>query len=120
MQQTPTELDQQRAEVTREELRELMQRYPPALGRVLKLDPTLMTNSAYLAPYPALTTFLQQHPEVPRYPDYFLNFVRRHDWYEPSTPEVAMRRDTMDMWQDMFISVMVFSVSHGGSRPSDG
>ena len=41
VQQTPTELDQQRAEVTREELRDLMQRYPPALGRVLKLDPTL-------------------------------------------------------------------------------
>ena len=50
VEQTPTELDQQRAEVTREELRDLMQRYPPALGRVLKLDPTLLTNSAYLAP----------------------------------------------------------------------
>ncbi len=109
VQQTPTELDQQRAEVTREELRDLMQRYPPALGRVLKLDPTLLSNSAYLAPYPALTTYLQRHPEVPRYPDYFLNFVGDTHWYEPQTPEVTMRRDAMNAWRDMFFGVMVFA-----------
>ena len=74
VQQTPTELDQQRAEVTRQELRELMQRYPPELARILKLDPTLMANGAYLAPYPALATYLQRHPEIPRYPDYFSQF----------------------------------------------
>ncbi len=108
-QQTPTELDQQRAEVTREELRDLMQRYPPALGRVLKLDPTLLSNSAYLAPYPALTTYLQRHPEVPRYPDYFLNFVGDTHWYEPQTPEVTMRRDAMNAWRDMFFGIMVFA-----------
>jgi len=109
VEQTPTELDQQRAEVTREELRDLMQRYPPALGRVLKLDPTLLTNSAYLAPYPALTTYLQRHPEVPRYPDYFLNFVGDTNWYEPQTPEVTMRRDAMNAWRDMFFSIMLFT-----------
>ena len=109
VEQTPTELDQQRAEVTREELRDLMQRYPPALCRVLKLDPTLLTNSAYLAPYPALTTYLQRHHEVARYPDYFFNFVGDTNWYEPAPPEVTMRRDTMNMWRDMFFSVMVFT-----------
>ena len=107
--QTPTELDQQRAEVTREELRELMQRYPPALGRVLKLDPTLLTNTAYLAPYPALSTYLNRHPEVPRYPDYFLDFVGDTHWYEPQPPEVALRQSAMNAWRDMFFSLMVFT-----------
>lgn len=106
--QTPTELDQQRAEVTREELRELLRRYPPALGRVLKADPSLLTNSAYLAPYPALSTYLQRHPEVQRYPDYFLSYFG-YDYQEPLSPEAAMRRDSMNVWRDMFFSVMVFT-----------
>lgn len=108
--QTPTELDQQRAEVTREELRELLRRYPPALGRILRLDPTLLTNNAYIAPYPALATYLQRHPEVARYPDYFLEFVNYYPdvFREPQTPEVAMRRETMNAWRDTFMSVMVF------------
>jgi hypothetical protein len=108
VEQTPTELDQQRAEVTREELRELMRRYPPALGRVLRADPSLLSNSAYLAPYPALSTYLQRHPEIARYPDYFLNYFG-YDYQEPQPPEVEMRRATMNMWRDMFFSVMVFT-----------
>jgi hypothetical protein len=108
-QQTPTELDQQRAEVTRDELRRLLQNYPPALGRILKLDPSLMANTAYIAPYPALATYLQRHPEVPRYPDYFLDFVGDNYYREPLPPEVAMRREAMNMWRDMFIGIMVFT-----------
>jgi hypothetical protein len=103
----PAELDQQRAEVTREELRELLRRYPPALGRVLRADPTLMTNTAYLAPYPALATYLQRHPEVPRDPDYFLSYFG-YDYQEPQPPEVIMRRESRNAWRDMFFSIMVF------------
>ena len=108
VQQTPTELDQQRAEVTREELRELLRRYPPALGRVLRADPSLLTNSAYLAPYPALSTYLERHPEVARYPDYFLNYFG-YDYQEPAPPQVQMRRDAMNMWRDMFFGIMIFT-----------
>lgn len=60
---------------TREQFRELLSRYPPALARVLKLDPSLMTNDAYLANYPGLAAFLKQHPEVAHNPGYFLDFV---------------------------------------------
>src|SRR5262245_32826022 len=66
--QAPAELDQRSAEETRNELERLMRLYPHALGRVLKLDPTLMANAAYLAPYPALAQFLQRNPEVSRFP----------------------------------------------------
>jgi hypothetical protein len=63
------------AERTREQLRELLEKYPPALARVLKLDTSLLNNEAYLAPYPALNGFLAQHPEVRRSPAFFLEWV---------------------------------------------
>lgn len=59
----------------RRDLTLLLQRYPPELGQVLKLDPALMQNAAYLTPYPELTTFLQGHPEVLRQPQYYLEDV---------------------------------------------
>src|SRR5438093_13471863 len=34
---------------SREELMRLLQKYPPALGRVLKLDPSLLSKPDYLA-----------------------------------------------------------------------
>lgn len=63
------------ADQTRERLNQLFEKYPPALGRVLKLDPSLLGNQAYLAPYPALAAFLTQHPEVLHNPAYFLERI---------------------------------------------
>jgi hypothetical protein len=60
---------------TREEMKSLLHRYPPELGMVLKLDPTLFGNQTYLANYPALATFVAQHPEVAHNPSYFLEEV---------------------------------------------
>ena len=61
----------QDAQVTRQRLSELMRRYPPELGSVLSLDPTLLNNAAYLAPYPALGSYLGQHPEIARNPSFY-------------------------------------------------
>jgi hypothetical protein len=68
--------DEQNADQTRERLYELLQNYPPTVGRVLKLDPSLISNPNYLAPYPALAAFLAQHPEVAHNPDFFLERIR--------------------------------------------
>lgn len=57
---------------TRAELAQLLQRYPPRLGEVLRLDHSLLSNESYLSPYPELRTFLGQHPEVLRDPDFFV------------------------------------------------
>ncbi|MBZ5556225.1 MAG: hypothetical protein LAO77_03010 [Acidobacteriia bacterium] len=62
----------QNAERTREQLRETLDRYPPTLRQVLRLDPSLLTKPDYLALYPALSTFLAQHPEVAHNPTYFI------------------------------------------------
>jgi hypothetical protein len=63
------------AEQTRTQLESILERYPPAVGRVLKLDPSLMTNQAYMAPYSSLSAYLAQHPEITRNPGYFLENV---------------------------------------------
>lgn len=63
------------AEQTRTQLETILERYPPAVGRVLKLDPSLMTNQVYMAPYPALSGYLAQHPEITHNSGYFLENV---------------------------------------------
>ena len=78
---------------TREEMKQLLHRYPPELGYVLKLDPTLFGNQTYLATYPALANFVAQHPEVAHNPAYFLDEVSLpNERYEPDPPGLRMWR----------------------------
>jgi hypothetical protein len=70
--QPPLPSFDQNAEETREQLRQILDRYPPNLRVVLRYDPTLLNNAAYLAPYPGLAAFLAQHPEVAHNPLYFV------------------------------------------------
>lgn len=65
-------VEDQNAERTREQLREILIRYPPSLRQVLRLDPSLLTRSDYLTMYPALGAFLAQHPEVAHNPTFFV------------------------------------------------
>src|SRR4051812_12576249 len=60
------------ADMIRQRFREVMRQYPPALGQVFRLDPSLMANPAYLAPYPGLAAYLAQHPEILHNPAYFV------------------------------------------------
>jgi len=69
-------VDRQNASETRERLRELLNEFPPALAQVLRLDPSLLSNADYLAPYPAVAAFMHQHPEVVRNPSFFLGDAR--------------------------------------------
>ncbi len=60
------------AQGTQRDLGALFRRYPPNLRGVLQLDPSLLSNQAYLAPYPALSSYLSQHPEIARNPSFYL------------------------------------------------
>ena len=73
--------DEGSAEQTRDQLDRIFDKYPPAVGRVLKLDPSLMNNPAYLAPYPMLAAFIAQHLEVVHNPGYFLENVNSPNQY---------------------------------------
>jgi hypothetical protein len=61
---------------TRQRLHQLLRELPPAVGEVLGRDPSLLTRPDYLAPYPALGSFLQQHPEIARNAAFFLGDYR--------------------------------------------
>jgi hypothetical protein len=72
--QSPTILtvEQPDAQRTKEELSRLLEHYPPTLRGVLALDPSLLGNQSYLAPYPALVSFLNAHPEIAHNPSFYL------------------------------------------------
>lgn len=105
-------IDNRDANLTREQLRDLLQQYPPSLREVLRLDPSLLSDEAYLAPYPALAAFLASHPEVVRNPAFFIGQANT-DRDQP----YDVRRETVHMWQNMFQSVaivLVFAVVAAG------
>src|SRR5262245_4185641 len=64
------------AREVREELERLLMRYPPEVGRILKMDPTMLTNQQYLAQYPGIQQFVTAHTEIARNPSFYLEFVR--------------------------------------------
>ncbi|HEX7809723.1 MAG TPA: hypothetical protein VF608_13395 [Thermoanaerobaculia bacterium] len=65
---------------TRNQFFNLLQQHPPELGTILTLDPTLLSNDAFLTGYPELSRFVAAHPEVRRNPRFFLdNFEMRRN-----------------------------------------
>jgi hypothetical protein len=80
------------ANATRQELMELLEKHPPAVGRVLKLDPSLMRSESYLAAYPELRDFFAQHPEIPQNAPYYLEGVRVgfNDDFRPRNERVEL------------------------------
>jgi hypothetical protein len=95
--QTVTVLADQNAENVREQFNAILRQYSPGLGRVLALDPTLMGRDDYMAPYPAVTAFLKQHPEILRNPSYYLARYSEGYSYSYSDPRTRAWNDMMDM-----------------------
>jgi hypothetical protein len=93
-QQQQAVLERVSADQTRERFRELLREHPPSLREVLRLDPTLMTNPAYLAPYPRLAAYLAQHPEVTHNPAFFIGETR-FDAVEPQRRTVEAIEESL-------------------------
>lgn len=89
------------AERVSEQFTEILGKYSPALGQILRLDPSLMGREDYMAAYPAVVAFLEQHPEIKRNPSYYL---RRYstDYYYSDPRSRA--------WQSMFEMFGVFVI----------
>jgi hypothetical protein len=92
------------ADKTRTQLLEMLNRHPPSLASVLRLDPTLLTNAGYLAPYPELASFLAQHPEVAHNPAYYVGTAHESPW--DRNPQAAVLR----MWEGVTQGLMVITV----------
>ena len=78
------------ARQVREQFVKVLAKYPPAVARVLKLDPSLLATDAYIAPYPEIGAFLAKHPEVRRSPAYYFEQVSGSSgdggyYYDPRT-----------------------------------
>lgn len=56
----------------RSEFGTLLRESPSELATILVLDPTLLSNQAFLAGYPELSRFVAEHPEVRRNPRFYL------------------------------------------------
>jgi hypothetical protein len=95
------DVDRLSAESTRERLRDLLGDYPPSLAQVLRLDPTLLSNPAYLAPYPGLAAYLAQHPEVAHNPSYFIGDFGRFG-------QGDSRRQTIDAVEESLAGLAFF------------
>lgn len=96
------------ARLVREQLRELMLRYPPDLGRILKMDPTMVSNAEYLSQYPALSQFLTAHPEIVRNPNFYFDFVRlSSDYTEPPTDASGR---AFQLWRGFIEAAGVFII----------
>jgi hypothetical protein len=74
--ETAAVVDEQTARETRQRLQQVLDQYPPSVPLVLRLDPSLLTRTDYLTPYPALAAFLSQHPEIAHNPSFFLGEAR--------------------------------------------
>jgi hypothetical protein len=79
----------------RNELRTLLNQYPPELGTVLKLDPTLFNSSTYLANYPALAEFVSHHPGVAHNPAFFLEHVPGPGYQDRDPTAFVMWKQTL-------------------------
>jgi ABC-type multidrug transport system fused ATPase/permease subunit len=87
---------------TREAFHSTLRRYPTEVSRVLKLDPSLMTNQSYLANYPALAQFLAQHPEIAHSPAFYLDNI----YIDQSRVESNSER----VWRETMEGISIFAV----------
>jgi hypothetical protein len=88
---------------TAREFDALLDQHPPAVGLILKLDPTLFQNQAYMANYPALAAFVARHPEVPRNSSFYLQNI-----YTPA--EAPPKTQSQRIWDDVASGIAVFAM----------
>ncbi len=96
------------AEETRRAFYQVLEQYPPALGYVLRLDPTLLTNAPYLASYPSVAAFVAQSPDIPRNPGFYLEKFNPN--YYSSNRELDPKAQAIGMWSDALQFIGAFGV----------
>lgn len=82
----------------RREFNDRLRLYPPEVGKVFKLDPTLLSDAGYLKNYPEIATFVAEHPVVAHNPHYFLEEVSGSNEtpFQPPTAGQRMWEKTME------------------------
>jgi hypothetical protein len=109
----PVFVEQEDARETRDRLHSLLRQHPPAVGEILRRDPSL-ARADYLSAYPALLNFLQEHPEITRNPEFFFGGFEFRE-QEPTDRSYQMFREVVDGFGFLlifggFLSVFVWLV----------
>jgi hypothetical protein len=92
----PMVVDQRTVEARQAEFEAVLDQYPPAVGRVLKLSPSLFSNEKFMSAYPALSAYIAQHPEVAQNPAYFLQNVYAPEQGPKETAGTRMTREILE------------------------
>ena len=102
--------EQTDARETQERLRDVLNQYPPSVREVLRIDPTLLYRPDYLATYPVLAAFLQQHPEIAHNPGYFLG-----EWRAPEERSPASEgfRPVARISENLMVLLIIVTVTTG-------
>jgi hypothetical protein len=117
-QETATATDEEKTEKTtlvtatdsrevRQELEEVLRRLPPDVGKVLKLDPSLWNNPAYLKSYPTLAAFVTAHPDVANSPSFYLESVWIPSDPAPETPGFRLWNQLLETFSILMVLVFV-------------
>ena len=102
--------EQTDARETQERLRDVLNQYPPSVREVLRIDPTLLYRPDYLATYPMLASFLEQHPEIAHNPGYFLGEWRPR---EDQTPTSEGFRTLDRMSENLMVLLIIITITSG-------
>jgi len=99
------------ARETRDRLNEIFNQHPPSVRDVLRIDPTLMYRADYLANYPVLAAFLEQHPEIAHNPSYFIG-ERRYD-EQNNNPRMEVARALNHTVEFAGVALIVMTITTG-------
>ena len=102
--------EQSDARETRERLSDVLNQYPPSVREVLRIDPTLLYRPDYLATYPILAAFLEQHPQVAHNPGFFLG-----EWRAPeeNTSTGQAFREVGRMFESLTVVLIIATITAG-------
>ena len=99
------------ARETLDRLNEVFRQYPPSVRQVLRMDPTLMYRPDYIANYPMLAAFLEQHPEVAHNPGFFVGEYRYEE--QNNNPRIEMIRAMRNGMEFFGIALIIATITTG-------
>lgn len=99
------------ARETRDRLNDIFNQHPPSVREVLRIDPTLMYRADYMANYPVLAAFLEQHPEIAHNPSYFVG-DRRFD-EQNNSPRIEMIRAVRNGMEFLGVALIIAIIATG-------
>jgi hypothetical protein len=99
------------ARETRDRLNDIFRQYPPSVKEVLAIDPTLMYRPDYIANYPILAAFLEQHPEIAHNPSFFVG-ERRYD-EQSNNPRMEVARALNHVVEFGGVALIVMTITTG-------